>query len=164
MALLGFLWMDLCLWLVGSGTPGLDLLWKWDFLEHIQQLESRGFWASWTIHSSSSGGVVCRGAEPLAGGGGCFPVTLLPSYHSGQCRHALQFVLSDLSILQIFTVLGAGDTAVDPASMVPAALEGVTRETRYLSFPLWPWRLKEEDRGLWGSASSTRWSVLFLED
>lgn len=87
-------------------------------------------------HSSSSGGAVCSGAEPLAGGGGCFPVTLLPSYHSGQCRHALQFVLSDLSILQIFTVLGAGDTAVDPASMVPTALEGVTRETRYLSFPL----------------------------
>lgn len=102
---------------------------------------------------SCSGGVVCVGAEPLAGGdkmGGSFPTTLLTAHHPGSCRHALQFVLSELSVLQKFTALGPGDTAVDPASVVPANLESQERHAMLMMVisTVTMETVQEEDRGL----------------
>lgn len=82
----------------------------------------------------------------------CFPVALLSSHHFGQRRHALYFLRSDLSILQVFTVLGVRGHSSGPhihGSCCPR--ESHKRGMILIISTVTMKTLKEGDRGLWGS-------------
>lgn len=77
----------------------------------------------------------CWGQSPW-GAGLLWPLLL---HVVRQCHQALQFVFADSLILQIFTVLGAGDLA----TIVPDL-----RETHvYFPFQPWPFRLSRKRAG-----------------